>query len=138
MFFPLRSLSHFQRQQSRHPKTLSLKSFKSPLESPETNWSTQPATGHQKTGPPRRIYCHVPQATQDAAADHAHNNLRGYSYNLNFAFNKSKNPWMLNCSQLVWYAYKYGAGVDIDSNGGPGVYPHDIVEGPLAHTYANL
>ena len=45
---------------------------------------------------------------------------------------------MLNCSQLVWYAYKYGAGVGIDSNGGPGVYPHDIVEGSLAHTYANL
>ena len=42
---------------------------------------------------------------------------------------------MLNCSQLVWYAYKYGAGVDIDSTG---VYPHDIVEGPLAHAYANL
>lgn len=86
----------------------------------------------------KQVYYHVPQATQDAAADYAYNNLRGYRYNLNFAFNKSKNPWMLNCSQLVWYAYKYGAGVDIDSNGGPGVYPHDIVEGPLAHTYANL
>ena len=45
---------------------------------------------------------------------------------------------MLNCSQLARYAHEHGAGVDTDSNGGPGVYPHDIVEGSLAYTYANL
>ena len=45
---------------------------------------------------------------------------------------------MLNCSQLVWYAHEHGAGVDTDSSSGPGVYPHDIVEGSLPYTYANL
>lgn len=31
-----------------------------------------------------------------------------------------------NCSELVWKAYKKNAGIDLDSNGGQGVYPNDI------------
>ena len=31
-----------------------------------------------------------------------------------------------NCSELVWKSWKFRAGVDLDSNGGNGVYPNDI------------
>lgn len=33
----------------------------------------------------------------------------------------------LNCSELVWRAYKKGANIDLDGNGGLGVYPNDIL-----------
>lgn len=33
----------------------------------------------------------------------------------------------LNCSELVWRAYKKGASIDLDGNGGLGVYPNDIL-----------
>ena len=66
------------------------------------------------------------QAQQNAAADYAYNHLLGYPYNPIFWNNKELNPERLNCSQLVWLAYKKGAGVDLDGNGGAGVYPYDI------------
>ncbi len=31
-----------------------------------------------------------------------------------------------NCSELVWKSYKKSSGIDLDSNGGLGVYPNDI------------
>lgn len=34
----------------------------------------------------------------------------------------------LNCSELVWRAYKKGASIDLDGNGGLGVYPNDILD----------
>lgn len=66
------------------------------------------------------------QAQQDAAADYAYNKLVGYPYNPVFWNNKESDPKALNCSQLVWLAYKKAAGVDLDGNGGDGVYPYDI------------
>lgn len=36
-----------------------------------------------------------------------------------------------NCSELVWKAFKKGAGVDLDANGGYGVYPNDILNSSL-------
>lgn len=53
------------------------------------------------------------------------NSLLGRPYNYNFAFNKNANGSRMNCSQLVWAAYKRN-GIDLDSNGGPGVYPTNI------------
>jgi hypothetical protein len=32
-----------------------------------------------------------------------------------------------NCATLGWFAYKYAAGIDIDSNGGKIVYPNDCI-----------
>lgn len=80
----------------------------------------------------------VSTAKRNAAASHAYNRLRGKEYNMNFMFNKSTTGAQMNCSQLVWAAYKAGAGIDLDSNGGGGVYPYDIKHSPLTRTYQTL
>lgn len=81
------------------------------------------------------VWFKVSQATQNAAADYAYANLLNYPYNTKFFDNKQLNPSHLNCSQLVWLAYKKGAGLDLDGNGGPGVYPRDFLKSSLAHHY---
>lgn len=41
-----------------------------------------------------------------------------------------------NCSQLVWGAYKStDPNVDLNSDGGPGVYPTDIKKSHWVHHY---
>ena len=62
------------------------------------------------------------------------NGLVGRPYNFNFVNNR-RETHALNCSQLVWVAYKYGAGIDIDRNGGKGVYPKDIRDSKHTVTY---
>lgn len=76
-------------------------------------------------------------ANRNAAANYAYNNLRNRLYNVNFAMNKTKNGAM-NCSQLVWVAYYEAAGLDLDSNGGKGVYPSDIKNSRHTATYSTL
>lgn len=68
------------------------------------------------------------QDQQNAAADYAYFNLVDRPYNLYFWDNKNLDSYDLNCSQLVWIAYMKGAGVDLDGNGGSGVFPYDIKE----------
>lgn len=46
------------------------------------------------------------------------------------AVTKSEND-AFNCSELVWKSYKKGANIDLDSDGGPGVYPDDIKNSTL-------
>ncbi|AKK03116.1 hypothetical protein [Corynebacterium epidermidicanis] len=41
----------------------------------------------------------------------------------------------LNCSELVWRAYHAYSGIDLDSNGGPGVWPKDIVNSGYLKSY---
>ena len=86
----------------------------------------------------RYFYYHVSQATQDAAADYAYNNLLERPYSINFAVNKGMNPHRLNCSQLVWFAYMRATGTDIDGNGGMGVYPKDLTVGSLPYNYETI
>ncbi|MEJ5927307.1 hypothetical protein WG915_01590 [Corynebacterium sp. H128] len=49
-------------------------------------------------------------------------------YDLNPVFNKLPGAdESLNCSELVWRAYRsLGGWVDLDSDGGPGVWPRDV------------
>ncbi|MFV0499865.1 MAG: hypothetical protein ACK5NF_07590 [Bacilli bacterium] len=50
-------------------------------------------------------------------------------YDFDFANNKqftAAEDLKYNCSELVWKAWKTKAGVDLDSNGGSGVYPNNI------------
>lgn len=49
----------------------------------------------------------------------------GSMYDINFLNNKNHNYTELNCSELIWGSY-YEAGIDVDGNGGLGVYPNDI------------
>lgn len=78
------------------------------------------------------------QANRDKAANYAYNNMRGKDYNANFAFNRSVPAKTYNCSQLVWGAYKAATGIDLDSNGGFGVYPYNIRDSSKTVTYKTL
>jgi uncharacterized protein YycO len=77
-------------------------------------------------------------ATQGKAADYAAENLVGKSYNNNFAANKGSGTDSLNCSELVWKAYKRSVNLDLDGDGGLGVYPLDIRNSALTRTYATV
>lgn len=60
----------------------------------------------------------------------------GKSYNYFFWNNKTVHANSYNCSQLVWAAYKStDPNVDLDSDGGPGVYPTDIKKSHWVHHY---
>lgn len=64
-----------------------------------------------------------------AAADYARENLVNLQYSVSVGLTSKKfpeKPRVTQCGHLVWYAYKK-QGVDIDSNGGPFVYPKDIL-----------
>lgn len=76
------------------------------------------------------------QYRRDAAAGNARNYLNR-DYNYVFVNNKNQNGSM-NCSQLVWAAYYYGPGIDLDSNGGSAVYPSDIRDSSLTTTYQTI
>lgn len=80
----------------------------------------------KKCGPIYKMYANTSQSNRDKAANHAYNNFRGLDYDSNFINNKDHNNGKLNCSELVWKAYKHGAKLDYDSNGGEGVYPDNI------------
>lgn len=83
-------------------------------------------------------YVRTTTTLRNRAASHAFNHLRGRPYNLNFAFNKSTNGAKMNCSQLVWAAYKAASNIDLDGNGGPGVYPYNIRDSSKTTTYKTL
>lgn len=73
------------------------------------------------------------QYRRDAAATHARSYLNR-EYNAVFVNNKKKDG-KVNCSQLVWAAYYYGPGIDLDSDGGNTVWPQDIRDSSLTVTY---
>ncbi|MFC6352390.1 hypothetical protein ACFP6B_00570 [Rothia nasimurium] len=77
----------------------------------------------------------IDQATKDSVADWTNENLLGRPYNSNFAVNKFGSFSALNCSQLVWHAYDVAAGINLDSNGGPGVYPYNIKDSEHTEIY---
>ncbi|TBN58414.1 hypothetical protein EYE40_13990 [Glaciihabitans arcticus] len=77
----------------------------------------------------------VTTTKRNAAGAYAQTNLRGKDYNPNFAINRDANGDDMNCSQLVWAAYKKAGGIDIDGNGGTGVYPYDIKDSTYTTTY---
>ncbi|HEX7739274.1 MAG TPA: hypothetical protein VF426_06475, partial [Marmoricola sp.] len=69
--------------------------------------------------------------------------LVGLPYNSNFTDNKQEYPTKVNCSGLVWNAYYYGTGhqINLDSNHisyAPGVYPYDIKFSKYTHTYRTV
>lgn len=79
------------------------------------------------------------QAKRNAAANWANSRagIDGYSYN--FATNRqTAHTGAKNCSKLVWSAYLLNAGIDIDRNGGTGVYPLDIRDSNLTRTYQTI
>lgn len=80
-------------------------------------------------------YVKTSSSNRSKAANKAYTSYRGKSYNSNFANNKKTSSTKMNCSQLVWAAYKSTSGIDLDGNGGPGVYPGNIRNSPRTVTY---
>lgn len=78
-------------------------------------------------------YVNTSQGNRDRAV-RLSRTFKGRAYNYNFPFNKTSKGSM-NCSQVVWVSYKDGAGIDLDFNGGPGVYPSDIMQSKWTITY---
>lgn len=71
------------------------------------------------------------QAAQKAAK-FAGENLTDLQYSVSVGLTAPKFPERADrtqCGHLVWYAYKK-QGIDIDSNGGPFVFPSDILNSP--------
>ncbi|MFV0372500.1 hypothetical protein [Microbacterium sp.] len=83
-------------------------------------------------------YVKTSQTNRTAAATYAYTNLRGKAYNANFAFNKDRHGAKMNCSQLVWAAYIIKTRLDLDGNGGLGVYPYNIKDSKYTVTYRTL
>jgi uncharacterized protein YycO len=75
---------------------------------------------------------------QNKAADYAVQNLTGKPYSRNFAWNKGGNISTLNCSELVYKAYKRSVNIDLDGDGGLGVYPVDIKNSDSTRTYETI
>ena len=92
----------------------------------------------KKCGPIYKMYVDTKQANRDKAANHAYNKFRDLPYDSNFADNKNGSNGKLNCSELVWKAYKHGANIDLDSNGGFGVYPNNIKDHKSTVVYATV
>nr|QEO74887.1 hypothetical protein [uncultured bacterium] len=92
----------------------------------------------KKCGPVYKMYVDTKQANRDKAANHAYKNFRDLPYDANFADNKNKSNGKLNCSELVWKAYEHGANIDLDSDGGKGVYPDNIRDHSKTVTYETI
>lgn len=74
----------------------------------------------------RIMSTNITTVSQDESAANWAYGKRGNGYNNNFAVNRSCGGPNYNCSQLVWCAFKQKANIDLDNNGGLGVYPVDI------------
>jgi uncharacterized protein YycO len=92
---------------------------------PSSKSQARTAATLNKCGPVYKMYVKAKQSTRNKAANYAYTELRGKSYDKVFAANKINGDSKLNCSELVWRAYK-AAGIELDSNGGPAVYPDNI------------
>ncbi|MBY0596507.1 hypothetical protein [Bacillus bingmayongensis] len=61
----------------------------------------------------------------------------GYSYN--FATNRTTGHYgAKNCSKLIWSAYQLNGGLDLDKDGGAGVYPRDVRDAKQTSVVRNI
>lgn len=64
---------------------------------------------------------------KNAAVDWGKGRIKKDGYSVNFATNRTTGHYgSKNCSKLIWSAFKLKAKIDIDKNGGLGVYPRDV------------
>lgn len=93
------------------------------------------ASTHNVCAKAYKMYVRASQNTRNKAANYAFNRFRGKAYDSAFWKNKNSSDSKLNCSELVWKAYKRN-GIELDYNGGPGVYPNDIKKDGSTVVYA--
>ena len=83
-------------------------------------------------------YVNTSQNNRNAAADWAKGRT-GDSYSYNFATNRLTGHYgAKNCSKLLWSAFMLNGNIDIDANGGAGVYPKDIRDSSYTVTYQTI
>ncbi len=102
---------------------------------PSSGVRAYPSRSRQMNKGTQKMYVRATQSTRNAAGAWAHGRV-GSGYNYAF-FNNKKYNAPYNCSQLVWAAY-HRKGIDLDSNGGWGVYPRNIRDDSQTVTYATL
>ncbi|RIV32420.1 hypothetical protein D2L64_25230 [Micromonospora radicis] len=102
-----------------------------------TNSRSVSASTHRVQLPVYKLSVSTTQTNRDIAANYAYNNLRNKAYDSNFAFNKTSSATKLNCSELVWRAYKKStANIDLSWSWDPfAVYPNDIKGSSKTVTY---
>ena len=72
------------------------------------------------------------------AANWAYSQI-GQSYSYNFATNRATgHDGAKNCSKLIWSAYKLHGNLDLDDDGGLGVYPRDVRDAPQTVLVRNI
>ncbi|MBG9716009.1 YiiX/YebB-like N1pC/P60 family cysteine hydrolase [Bacillus cereus] len=60
-------------------------------------------------------------------------------YSYNFANNRNTSHYgAKNCSKLIWSAYKLHGGLDLDKDGGAGVYPRDVRDAKQTSKIRNI
>jgi uncharacterized protein YycO len=101
------------------------------------SWSRD-ATSHRVYATAYKLKVDTSQANRNKAGKYAYNNLRGKSYQKSFWRNKNGDTSKLNCSELVWLAYKKAVNIDLDGDGGLGVYPNDIKKSGKTSVYKTL
>ncbi len=75
---------------------------------------------------------------RNKAADWAKTQV-GQSYSYNFATNrKTSHTGAKNCSKLIWSAYKLNGSLDLDVDGGLGVYPRDVRDAKATKLVRNI
>ncbi|WJJ14464.1 YiiX/YebB-like N1pC/P60 family cysteine hydrolase (plasmid) [Prescottella equi] len=97
------------------------------------------AAGRQVSSP-TLSWVNTSQEIRQRAVDWAYTKL-GTSYNLHFAWNRKVEDEQYNCSQLVWAAFMHASynDLDLDDDGGHGVYPRDIRDSPwITHYYESV
>lgn len=63
----------------------------------------------------------------------------GQSYSYNFATNRQTgHSGAKNCSKLIWSAYKLNGSLDLDVDGGLGVYPRDVRDAKITTLVRNI
>jgi uncharacterized protein YycO len=74
-----------------------------------------------------------------AAADWAFSRVGKDGYSSNFATNRLTSHYgNKNCSKLVWSSFILKASLDVDKDGGAGVYPRDIRDSSLTKTVKTI
>lgn len=83
------------------------------------------------------VFVDTSQANRDKAVRRARTyNGRGYNAVVS---DTNRNDWGgLNCSQLVWAAYYYGCGIDLDIGKDNYVWPYDIKNSPWITEYQHV
>lgn len=100
---------------------------------PATGVTERPASQVKVASGSVKQHVATSTANRNKAADRARTYV-GRGYNYDFAFNRTASGRM-NCSQTVWAAYMTATGIDLDSDGGHGVYPSDIRDSKYTVTY---